>query len=372
MKNLKDLKPDKLEREMQDTPYFLFDLAKIRKNINNYKTRDFFLNYSVKSCLFENLVKETEYLLDGFTVSSKGDLQKVRNETQKPIHFVSPLIRDVEIKEINSIGSSIAFNTIEQFQRFKKQLSSRIKSFIRINPEKSFLTDDRYNPCKPNSQLGVPVSLFADHLKTQDLKLDGLHFHNNCQSDKPEQIVETMNHIESCLGNHLEQLQYINMGGGYLYSEKLITLLNQLKKEWNQKYGVVLKIEPGFDISNSAGFLKSSVIDIFNRQGKDIVVLDTTVNHLPEVFEYEYQIKPAILNQAEKGHEYIVCGCSCLAGDVFGEYCFDKALKVGDFITFKDVGSYSYVKIHKFNGIEKPGLTIEKSIVSKSDKKIAN
>ena len=357
---------------MKNTPYFLFDIAKLRENINNYKNRDFYLNYSVKSCLFENLVRETQHLLDGFTVSSKGDLQKVRNETQKPIHFVSPLIRDVEIKEINSIGNSIAFNTIEQFQRFKKQLSSRIKSFIRINPEKSFLTDDRYNPCKPYSQLGVPISLFADYLKIQALKLNGLHFHNNCQSDKPEQIVETMNHIENCLGNYLHNLEYIDMGGGYLYSEKLISILNQLKKEWKQKYGVVLIIEPGFDISNSAGFLKSSVIDIFKRQDKDIAIVDTTVNHLPEVFEYEYQTKPAILNQTETGQEYIICGCTCLAGDVFGKYFFNKTLKIGDFIIFKDVGSYSYVKVHKFNGIEKPDFIIENSIISKNNKKIAN
>ena len=353
----------------KNTPYFLFDINKMKKNINCYKGRNFNLHYSVKSCLFEGLVKETEYLLDGFTVSSKGDLKKVRNETEKPIHFVSPLIRDTEIKEINSMGNSIAFNSIDQFHRFEKLLNSRIQPFIRINPEKSFIKDNRYDPSKSYSQLGVPISLFTDYLKTNSLKISGIHFHNNCQSDCPEQIIETMNHIETCLGNYLGKLQYIDIGGGYLYSEGLINTLNQLKNEWNQKYGLTLIIEPGFDISNSAGFLISSVVDVFHRQGKNIAILDTTVNHLPEVFEYETH--PEILNQTKIGHNYILCGCTCLAGDVFGEYFFDKPLDIGDSIIFKDVGSYSYVKVHEFNGIKKPDLIIESKAISKNYKKMA-
>lgn len=346
----------------KDTPYFLFDIDEMKKNINHYKARNFILNYSVKSCLFDKLVKETGHLLDGFTVSSKGDLKKVRNETKKPIHFVSPLIRDSEIKIINSMGNSIAFNSLGQLHRFEKALSSHIKTFIRINPEKSFLKDQRCNPCKPHSQLGVPVSLFKEYIKTNSLNINGIHFHNNCRSNCPEHIIDTMNYIEACLESYLYQLQYIDMGGGYLYSKELIDVLNTLSNDWNKKYGIKFIIEPGFDISNSAGFLVSSVVDTFERQDKNIAILDTTVNHLPKVFEYT--TSPEILNQATTGHAYILCGCTCLAGDIFGEYLFKNTLKIGDSIIFKNVGSYSYVKANTFNGIEKPKLDIINSIKS--------
>ena len=146
----------------KNTPYFLFDINKIKKNINNYKTRNFKLNYSVKSCLFDGLIKETEYLLDGFTVGSKGDLKKVRNETEKPIPFC---LASYKVEEVNAIGNSIAFNSTGQFYQFERFLSSQIQTFIRINPEKTFIRDNRYNPCKPYSQLGVPISLFIEHLK---------------------------------------------------------------------------------------------------------------------------------------------------------------------------------------------------------------
>ena len=341
----------------KNTPYFLFNINKIRKNIENYKNRKFTLNYSVKSCLFNNLVKKTEDLLDGFTVSSIGDLKKVRKETKKPIHFVSPLITDSELEVISCIGTSIAFNSLVQFYRLGKFLSSSIKTFIRINPEKSFIGNNRYDPCKPYSQLGVPISYFVEHIKTNFLKIKGIHFHNNCQSAYLQNFIETMNHIESCLGNYLYQLQYINVGGGYLYSREFINSINELGDKWNKKYGLALIIEPGFDISNSAGFLISSVVDLFKRQNKNVAVLNTTVNHLPEVFEYG--ASPEVLNHYEKGHTYILCGCTCLAGDVFGKYSFKTPLKIGDLIVFKNVGSYSYVKMHTFNGIEKPQLIIK-------------
>lgn len=349
------------------TPYFLFDLATIRNNINLYSDRKFALQYSVKGCLFDGLIEEIEKSLDGFTVASIKDLETVRKKTKKPIHFVSPMIREAEIKAINSMGDAIIFNSLNQFHQHEKLLSSKIKTFIRINPEKSFLSDDRYNPCKPYSQLGVPLSLLTKHLKTKPLKIDGIHFHNNSLSNDPEQVKKTMNHIEYSLGEeYLQTLSFINMGGGYLYNRNLLDLLNDLNLKWNKKYGINCIIEPSFDITNSAGSLVSSVVDIFKRQDKTIAVLDTSVNHLPLVFECGYHYD--VLNQTKSGHSYILCGCTCLAGDVFGEYSFENPLKVGDPITFQYAGSYSYVKSSEFNGIKRPNLFVKNKTVSKNYK----
>ena len=343
-----------------ETPYFLFDISKFRENISRCKGREFALHYSVKSCLFKGLIQKTEGLLDGVTVSSKGDLQKVREETEKPINFVSPLIRFSETEAVNNRGNSVVFNSLNQLNRLAKYLSPRIQIFIRINPEKSFLKDNRYNPCKPYSQLGVPLSAFSEYIKETRLKIDGLHFHNNCQSEKPADIVETLEHIEKRLGDWLRKIKHINIGGGYLCQESLVKTVNDLQDRWRKKYQIKRFImEPGFGISNSAGSLASSVIDVFTGGGgKKTAVLDTTVNHLPEVFEYGE--RPEVLDCREGGGcSYILAGCTCLAGDVFGEYAFTTPLNIGDRVIFKNVGAYSYVKAHTFNGIEKPRLIVQ-------------
>ena len=50
-------------------------------------------------------------------------------------------------------------------------------------------------------------------------------------------------------------------------------------------------------------------------------------------------------------------GCpSCLAGDIIGDYIFEKPLAIGDKIIIKDMIHYTIVKNNLFNGIPLPSL----------------
>ena len=92
---------------------------------------------------------------------------------------------------------------------------------------------------------------------------------------------------------------------------------------------------------------------MFQSGGKVVAVLDTTVNHMPEVFEYGF--RPDVLSHVEDGaHEYILAGCTCLAGDVFGEYSFTEPLDVGARVVFYNAGAYTLSKAHTFNGVNLP------------------
>src|SRR5207249_1862693 len=105
----------------------------------------------------------------------------------------------------------------------------------------------------------------------------------------------------------------------------------------------------------SAGILVSTVLDLFPSGRKHMAILDTTVNHLPEVFEYQFE--PDVIGDTPSGRfAYTLAGCSCLAGDVFGDYAFTEPLRIGTKIVFANVGAYSVVKAHMFNGISLPSL----------------
>ena len=353
----------------QKTPYFLFDKNRLKKNITNYSKRNFSFYYSTKSCLFDGLVQELAYFLDGFTVSSVHDLKKVRETIQDAtIHFVSPLIRNCEIQAVNDAGNSITFNSLEQFERLSGDLSYNIKKFIRINPEISFLNDLRYDPCRKDSKLGVPLNEFILWFSRKKPKLTGIHFHNNCQSDKPEEIEKTMDRIEHLANGILPSFEAINMGGGYTYSEKFMDTINNLASRWFKRYDISLAIEPSFDITNSAGYLISSVVDIFKRKNKRIAILDTSINHIPEVFEYGDRLEIFGHNKDRARHHYLLAGASCFAGDIFGEYSFQNHLTIKQKIVFMNVGSYSHVRANKFNGIPIPSAaigSIEESIMKR-------
>ena len=97
------------------------------------------------------------------------------------------------------------------------------------------------------------------------------------------------------------------------------------------------------------------MVDVFERGRKHIAILDTSVNHWPEVFEYQFE--PDVVGHVHRGrYEYILAGCSCLPGDLFGEYAFDQPLEVGSRVVFANAGGYSLVKAHMFNGINLPTI----------------
>ena len=61
----------------------------------------------------------------------------------------------------------------------------------------------------------------------------------------------------------------------------------------------------------------------------------------------------------EKKYTYILGGPTCLAGDIIGEYSFDKPLKAYDRLVFTDMAIYSMVKNNTFNGMPLPSISIK-------------
>lgn len=96
----------------------------------------------------------------------------------------------------------------------------------------------------------------------------------------------------------------------------------------------------------NAGYLVSEVLELIHND-IDIAILDTSAAcHMPDVLEMPY--RPNVINSGkpnEKAYTYRFGGPTCLAGDIIGEYSFDKPLKVGDKIIFCDMAIYSMVKI---------------------------
>jgi carboxynorspermidine decarboxylase len=74
---------------------------------------------------------------------------------------------------------------------------------------------------------------------------------------------------------------------------------------------------------------------------------------------YRAEVRDAAL-ASEKAYTYRLGGNTCLAGDIMGDYSFDKPLEIGDKIIFEDQIHYSFVKSTTFNGIKLPSLAILK------------
>ncbi len=62
--------------------------------------------------------------------------------------------------------------------------------------------------------------------------------------------------------------------------------------------------------------------------------------------------------QESGDQEWMICGKSCLAGDIFGEFRFPKALQAGDRLSLQDAAGYTMVKKNWFNGVQMPSIAI--------------
>ena len=60
----------------------------------------------------------------------------------------------------------------------------------------------------------------------------------------------------------------------------------------------------------------------------------------------------------EKPFTYRLSSLTCLAGDVIGDYSFDREIKTGDRLYFEDMAIYSMVKNNTFNGIGLPSIAV--------------
>jgi len=151
-------------------------------------------------------------------------------------------------------------------------------------------------------------------------------------------------------------VEWINIGGGYLFNEAdSLTPFFRAVDLLRTKYGLTVFVEPGAAIVRDAGYLVSTVLDMFESEGKTVAILDTTVNHMPEVFEYQFS--PDVLGATNDGEfKVILAGCSCLSGDLFGEFAFEKPITIGTRVVFQNMGAYTVPKWNMFNGINLPSI----------------
>lgn len=347
-----------VKNKLDSTPAFVFDENTIIKNlttlVNIKKQSACRVLYSMKALPLELVLKLTKVYLDGLSVSSlfEARLAKEILADTGAIHMTTPGLREIEFEEIAEICTHISFNSINQYYRLINNIN-QCSAGLRLNPKLSFVKDPRYDPCRPHSKLGIEMELIINQGVSE--KIEGLHFHNVFSNTNYMSLVDTVDMLREKLGHHLSQLKWLNLGGGYLHNQinnhkPLIDLAKQLKME----YELEIYIEPGKAVVENAGFLVTTVIDSFVSDGKRIMVLDTSVNHNPEVFEY--QRKPELLEAVEEGCSCVLVGSSCLAGDVFGEYTFDGTVKVGERLVFSNVGAYSLIKANRFNGYNLPDI----------------
>jgi carboxynorspermidine decarboxylase len=294
------------------------------------------------------------------TASSLHEARLAVEEFGTPAHTYAPVYTDADFPGIINCSSHITFNSLNQFEHFLpvvKKSGKKLSLGLRVNPEYSEVETELYNPCAPGSRLGVIASQLPDELPGE---IEGLHFHTLCES-KSFDLEKTLTAFENKFRKYFNQIKWVNMGGGHLMTHKDYDVehLIGLLKDFSQRTGLEVILEPGSAFAWETGYLVSTVIDVVENHGIKTAMLNVSfAAHMPDCLEMPY--KPRIMGsyfEPVKGKPtYRMGGNSCLAGDYVGSWSFDRELKPGDRIVFEDMIHYTMVKTTFFNGVNHPSI----------------
>jgi carboxynorspermidine decarboxylase len=300
--------------------------------------------------------------LPGVTASSLSEARLGREEHGGEVHAYCTAYIDEDFDAIAAIASHVTFNSVGQLERYRGRLAGK-SAGLRINPEYAEVETDLYNPCVPGSRLGVTAAQLGGKLPEG---VEGLHFHTLCEKGS-DTLERTLEHVEARFGSLLDQVRWLNMGGGHAITrkgydvDKLIALVRATRARHPNLEEIVL--EPGSAVGWQTGELVSTVLDVVDNGGVRTAMLDASFSaHMPDCLEMPY--RPTVLgakNDAapdEPGHRYHLGGQTCLAGDFMADYVFEKPLAVGDRVVFWDMIHYTMVKTTTFNGVNLPAIAI--------------
>ncbi|SDU26752.1 carboxynorspermidine decarboxylase [Halopseudomonas salegens] len=344
---------------MIKTPYYLIDESKLLRNLERIA---YVREHSGAKALLALKCFATwsvfglmSRYMDGTTSSSLNEVKLGKLKFPGETHAYSVAYADDEIAEVLGHSDKIIFNSISQLERFEQASSEHVRG-LRLNPGVSSSEFIIADPSRPFSRLG---EWDADKVMGVIDKISGFMIHNNCENSDFELFDRMLSQIEERFGALLEKVEWVSLGGGIHFTGEgyPLDIFCARLKAFAERFGVQVYLEPGEAAITLSSSLQVTVLDtLFN--GKQLAIVDSSIEaHMLDLLIYR---QPARMAPCDGPHEYMVCGKSCLAGDIFGEFRFDQPLQIGDRLSFIDAAGYTMVKKNWFNGVQMPSIAVKR------------
>jgi len=356
------------------TPYYLIDETRMLKAMERIAyVREFSGAKSVLAlkcfsswCAFDFMKSYMAGTTSSSLYEARLGYEKFGGET----HGYSVAYSEDEIPKIVEYCDKVIFNSLNQLEQYKVQVQEKGRSIgLRMNPEVGHSEYGLSDTVAKYSRLGVRRDLLPDNITDV---IDGAMFHMNCENDDFISLSQQLDDIERRFATILPNLSWLSLGGGVAFTSDGYALdaLCERLKLLAKRYDLQVYLEPGEASVTQSTSLVVKVLDKVENQLPILIVDAGVETHLLDVLVYQFV--PALEGAEEISEEeiedalqqgkpvYRVSGRTCLAGDVFGTYVFNRKVEIGEELRFIDVAGYSMVKKNFFNGIKMPAICHKK------------
>jgi carboxynorspermidine decarboxylase len=338
------------------TPYYLIDEKKLLRNLKIVRrvreTSGAKSVLALKCFSTWSVFGLMRQYMDGTTSSSLLEARLGHEKFGKEVHAYSVGFSKSDIKAVRKFADKVIFNSISQLEMHRGAVR-RLKLGLRVNPGFSYSHFDLADPARRYSRLGVSDKRML--MKTAHL-ISGVMFHFNCENDDFDSFASSLDRIGRAYGPLLKRMEWVSLGGGMAFTGKDYPLQDFCArlKEFSDKFGVQVYLEPGEAAITSCAELVTTVLDVV-RNEIDVAIVDASMEaHMLD--HLIYRTSPKIAAPGPGRHRIMIAGRSCLAGDVFGQYSLQTRLKPGSVVRIADAAGYTMVKKNWFNGMPMPSI----------------
>lgn len=366
---------------LPETPAFVVDAEALRRNaaILRQAAEDAGATLLLALKAFSMPAAFPFLCAKGTCASSVHEARLGATEFGGECHAFAAAFSEADMRALLDLGiGHVTLNSLAQLRQWQRVAAAHprggeVAVGLRINPEHSEGQTPLYDPCAPHSRLGIRRA----SLEGADLTgVTGLHCHNLCEQGA-DCLARTVEAIEARFGDLLGRVSWFNFGGGHHITREGydLDLLARTIRGFRARHPNIhtCYLEPGEAHVLNAGTFVCTVLDVVENAGPIAILDGSAACHTPDVIEMPYTPRafldpawdgtatpgPTALRAGKPGEKPFpvrLAGPSCLAGDVFGDYAFDRPLVPGDRVIFEDMALYTMVKTNTFNGIRLPSL----------------
>lgn len=350
----------------QPTPFLVYDLHQYRQSVSSFqKAFDQYL-HPVKTNPNTKLLQTCLHLGGGLDVCS-------------PAEFELALAMGARGKQISYTGLSFSPSF------FQRLASSDVRVDLDSWEQACCWTDT--NPGKPvglriaidrnrgtyGYKFGITPERIQDILSLLDKHsciLQGIHVHTWNEADSPAEFVHCYDELWQILLSQdikLEQLQYLNLGGGWAYNYSKGSGLDP-QAVWQElvhgpiavlrqnKFTGEVVVEPGERVISSCGYWVTTVVTMKqNIDGQKVIIVDSPTPIPSAAIPYPISIlrdNDGTFCQisAPATEQVTIHGCTNSPFDLIRKSAWLPRVRLGDKLIFHRTGAYLPVLTGRFNG----------------------